>query len=417
MKSQWVKTKIPGIRYRLHPSRKHGVQPDRYYTLTYWHDGKTKTEALGWSSEGMTLDKAIETMAELKANRRTGSGPATLAERKRLADEAKQAEIDRQKAEAEAAAIEKKESIPLSDFFQEQYIPYARDNKKSRSVDTEEHLFKNWIKPAIGQKPLKDISVFDCERIKKRMRDKGKSERTVEYALAVLRQVFNFAMKVKLFAGPNPLLEVTKPKYDNQKQRFLTPEETEKLFAELKRKSLPLYRMALISLHAGLRGGEIFALTWGDLDFGRSLILLRDTKNTETRYAFMTATLKAELETMKPGKPVELVFKDKFGQRIKSISATFDRAVAKLGFNDGITDRRMKFTFHNLRHSFASNLVSMGTDLYRVQLLLGHKTQKMTQRYSHMRPDDLRAAINKLDDFMKKSETGQVVSIKEAEIE
>jgi site-specific recombinase XerD len=53
-----------------------------------------------------------------------------------------------------------------------------------------------------------------------------------------------------------------------------------------------------------------------------------------------------------------------------------------------------------LRHSFASNLVTIGVDLFRVQQLLGHKTPKMTLRYSHMRPDDLREAIDKMEAAM-----------------
>ena len=45
--TQWHKTDFKGIRYRKHPTRKHGVQADRYYVLTYKLDGKTKTEAVG----------------------------------------------------------------------------------------------------------------------------------------------------------------------------------------------------------------------------------------------------------------------------------------------------------------------------------------------------------------------------------
>ena len=180
-------------------------------------------------SAGVTLDDAIDAMAEIKGNKRTGVGPDTLAEKKTLTLEAKQADIDRLRAEQEAAAAELKENITLTVVFKSQYLPHARDNKKQISVDNEEHLFKNWINPVIGNKPLKNISAFDCERVKKRMRTSGKSDRTIEYVLAVLRQVFTFARKFKIFMGNNPVLEVDKPKYDNRKQRFLTHEETELL--------------------------------------------------------------------------------------------------------------------------------------------------------------------------------------------
>ena len=406
---EWVKTKYPGIRYRLHATRKHGVQADKYYVLTYKHEGKTRSEALGWASSGMTLDKAVEAMAEIKGNQRTGVGPNTLTEKKRLILEAKQTEIDRLRADQEAAAVELQDNIPLSVIFKDHYLPHARDNKKKRSVDTEEHLFKNWIDPVVGNKPLKDIYTFDCERVKKGMRTSGKSDRTIEYTLAVMRQVFTFARKFKMFMGYNPLLDVDKPKYDNRKQRFLTGDETALLMTSLKTRNRQLYQIAMVSLHAGLRAGEIFGLTWGDMDFDRGLILLRDTKNTETRYGFMTSALKEELMTLQPGKPAEIVFKDNSGNKIKSISYTWDRIVESLGLNTGIEDRRMKFTFHGLRHSFASNLVSIGIDLFRVQQLLGHKTPKMTLRYSHMRPDDLREAIDKMEAVMNSPKIAKVI--------
>jgi len=361
----------------------------------------------------VTLEKCISALAEIKTNQRTGTGPNTLAEKKRLLLEAKQAEIVRQKAELEAAEIEKQESVPLSVIFKERYIPFARDNKKSRSCDTEEHLFRNWIEPVIGKKSLKDITVFDCERLKKRMRTGGKSDRTIEYTLAVLRQVFSYAKRFKIFIGENHLLAVSKPKYDNRKQRFLTPEETTVLMDALKSRNHQLYLMALVSLHTGLRAGEIFSLTWGDVNFENGLLMLRDTKNSETRYGFMTETLKAELMTLPQGKPSELVFKDRSGNKIKSISATWDRLVDTLGLNDGVIDRRMKLTFHSLRHSFASNCVSVGVDLFRVQQLLGHKTTKMTLRYAHMRPDDLRDAVRQMESGMReKAEQSNIIPMK-----
>ena len=58
---------------------------------------------------------------------------------------------------------------------------------------------------------------------------------------------------------------------------------------------------------------------------------------------------------------------------------------------------RAGFKFHDLRHTFASNLVLKGVDLYVVQKLLGHATPKMTQRYAHLGSDQLREAIEKID--------------------
>ncbi len=72
-----------------------------------------------------------------------------------------------------------------------------------------------------------------------------------------------------------------------------------------------------------------------------------------------------------------------------SVKNAFNRAVRKAGIED--------FTFHSLRHTFASQLVRDGVDLYVVQKLLGHSSPKMTQRYAHLREDMLKDAIKKID--------------------
>lgn len=53
MATKWRKTRLQGVRYREHPTRKHGGSPDRYFVITYEVDGKTKTEAVGWTSQGI----------------------------------------------------------------------------------------------------------------------------------------------------------------------------------------------------------------------------------------------------------------------------------------------------------------------------------------------------------------------------
>lgn len=65
------------------------------------------------------------------------------------------------------------------------------------------------------------------------------------------------------------------------------------------------------------------------------------------------------------------------------------RVFASVGIKDA--------SFHSLRHTAASWLVMEGVDLYAVGRILGHKTPRMTQRYAHLSPGFMAAAMNKLD--------------------
>ena len=85
----------------------------------------------------------------------------------------------------------------------------------------------------------------------------------------------------------------------------------------------------------------------------------------------------------------EYVFKSKKGTKIQSVSDTYEKVVDYLGFNKGIKDAKNRVVFHTLRHTFASWLVQEGVSLYVVQRLMGHKSIRMTERYSHLAPDNL----------------------------
>ncbi len=233
------------------------------------------------------------------------------------------------------------------------------------------------------------------------MKEAGKAPRTIEYALAVVRQAFNKAKAWGYFEGENPVSKVKKPRTDNRRQRFLSPSEAQALLEECKRRSQRLYEICLLALHCGLRAGEIFNLTWADIDLKNDLIHIKDPKNRTNRVAYMTPEVKEMLEAKPKGEPSELVFKDCKGNRIKAISRSFSCAVRALGLNDGITDPRDKVVFHTLRHTFASWLAIQGTPIYTIKELMGHKTLAMTERYSHLIPDAKRQAVKGLTEMLK----------------
>lgn len=387
--------KHPGVRWREHPSRKHGVMADRYYMIRYRVDGKSVEEGLGWSSQGWTVLKAANLRAELLENKRRGEGPRTLSE-KRALDNAERF----LKEEQTKRGI--KDRLTFGAFFKETYLPASKSRKTRRSWRVEESLFNKWLKSVIGDKPLKDVAPIHLEKIKADMAKDGRAPRYVHYALAVVRQVFNYALTHNFYDGGNPVSKVKLPGGDNRRLRFLAREEAAALLTELAKKSHDVHDMALVSLHTGMRAGEVFGLTWADVDISKGLLTLRNTKNGKTRAAFMTGAVSEVFKRREKGAPSELVFRDTTGKRIDRISNTFARAVDALKLNEGITDRRHMVTFHTLRHTYASWHVENGTDLYLVKELLGHSNFSMTQRYAHLGENTLQAAVKRLDSTFKK---------------
>lgn len=387
---KWIPSHFPGVRYRKHPTRKNGVQFDRYYSIRYSANGKTKEEALGWATDGWTATMAAEERAQLMRNARLGEGATSLKE--------KRERVERKKRKR------KRDAITFGKIFAEKYFPVTSPEKHPKAASREESLFRKWVGPVISDLPIKDVAPIHLEKIKKDMRDAELSPRSIQYAMAVARQVFNFAYREGLFLGVNPVKKIRIPRADNRRTRYLTMDEADNLLAALKAACKDTWLMALISLHTGLREHEIFRLTWADINIGDGTIMVQG-KNGRNRYAHMTSAVKDALVNRVAGTSGDIVFPSPIDGKVrKEISRVFERIVKDQGLNDDVTDRRDRVVFHTLRHTFASWLVENGTDLYTVKELLGHSTLAMTERYAHLSNGKLQQAVQNLEQSIKKHE-------------
>lgn len=397
MSPQWQKTQYTGVRFREHPSRKHQGKPDRYFSIRFKIDGKLKEEALGWASEGWNAQKASLQRSELRKAQTTGEGPQTLADKRRLKNERLEANL-RKKDQL------KKENVTFIDFFNDTYYPISETNKKLESCRKEQEHFKNWLKPVLGDMPLKKIVPLHLEKVKRNLLDAGRSPRTIQYVFATFRQCWNMARRDGIVKAESPTKRVKIPTLDNKRERYLSPEEADALLKELQKRSGQLYQISMLSLYCGCRASEIFRLKWGDVDTEDGTIRLLDTKNRrKSRTVYMTADVKEMFLNKAAGGKNDLVFPDRNGQPIRKISNAFNRAVDKLGFNQGVTDRRQRVVFHSLRHTFASWLAQDGADLFTISKLLGHSTLATTERYAHLSDDTLRNAVRKLEQSLRSS--------------
>jgi integrase len=424
MAAKWIKTNFPGVRFREHPTRKNGVKRDQYFTIRYKLAGKDKEEGLGWASQNWTAAKAYDRLKELKENRKTGEGPQTLAEKREISGK-------RKDAEKTARDLAEKGNVTFGDFMTKTYLPQCKLDKKERTHTIEEMLYRVHMADTIGTLPFGKIAPFHLERIKKNMADEKKSDRTIQYVLQLTRQAFNTARKLGVYAGESPTKGVKWPKLDNMKLRYLSITETETLLVALAAKSKSLHDAALLSLHCGLRFGEIAKLTWSCWNRDSGTLAILDAK-TGSRTAYLTERTKEMLQTRKKAKedaakkagkevtPDELIFPKRTKTTDGSMaqaSKSFARVVETLGLNRGITDRKQKVTFHTLRHTMATHLYESTHDLYLTQRSLGHATGVMTARYAKMSESRLRegaAALEKAFSANGKAEAdaGEVVNFK-----
>ena len=397
----WHKTNFLGVRYRKHRSRKNGVDLDRCFSIRYKIDGKDKEEVVGWASEKMDAEKAFGMLATIRENIRKGLEPQSIAAMRRQNEQ--QAE-----EEAKAHRLKEKAAMTFSDFWDSSYYPEAKQEKKSTTMESEYWLYTKWIKPSLGNTPLQQVDALKVKELSLHAQEAGKSAATVRYILAVISQVWNKAASQNFVQGENPVHKVKKPRKDNRRMRFFSPEEANKLLRALAMRSMDIYDSALLSLFSGLRAGEIHALTWGDIDLPNGTIFVRDPKNKHNRHAFISAEVKEMLKRRMDGQvKTDLIFPATNGKVRRWVSDTFSRVVDELGFNDSgefvvnqagerisvkIQDNRQRVVFHTLRHTFASWLVQGGTPLYTVGELMGHTTLEMTRRYSHLAPSSLKDA-------------------------
>ncbi len=409
---KWIKGG-QGLQYYNHITRKRGVKFDRYFRGRYKVDGKTTTVSFGWESEWIAAERSEMKksgekasrlsfadyckgeLSRLKANAKKGTGPKTIKEERELAEIEAQVKAETEAEAERQKAIEDKQSISFSGLFHEHYIPFVKaEGKKSWSQELS--LFKTWIEKPIGGKAICDISYLDIERVKHTV-GKKRSERTTQYCLAIIRRVFNFAIMRDFFDGVNPTRKVKFPSPDNGRVRFFTRDQAEELISTLKEHSPQLCEMTEVSLFSGLRWGEVAGLTWLDVDLDQRTIFVRDPKNKHSRTIPMPVRLQKMFQAKRTGDDAGFIFPDKKGGRSTWVSKTIKRTIADLGWNDGVTDNRQRLTFHSCRHSFCSWLAMEGVPLHTIGTLAGHRNLKMTERYAHLSPDTLQAAISLLD--------------------
>jgi integrase len=267
-------------------------------------------------------------------------------------------------------AYNKPKNLSFSEFIEKYYTPHYQSLKSAKQMKR----MVNFYLKAFHGKTLRAIQPAEIEQLIT-THTIGRTPRTRDHYLAIIRKVFNYALELELLErSPVKMKEL---KVDNSRHRFLSDDEAKRLLEECQKSpSKRLYPMVLIALHTGMRLGEIISLKRENIIDGRIYLQSTHTKNSKVKIIPLNATLKEFI--------TEYLCTHKdfaFGE----CRYAFNQAVKRAGIID--------FRFHDLRHTFASKLKAKNVNDGVIQKLMGLETPAMVQRYAHLAPDSVLNAI------------------------
>lgn len=305
----------------------------------------------------------------------------------------------------------------------EQYLdnvlePWMVGNRKGGKAMVNQ--IRSTFKPLLGRE-LSKVSAWAIEKHLAEAR-KEKGAAYGDRGLACLKAAFNRAVEWGVLPS-NPLAKVKRVRLDSKKPlRILTVEEETKLMEALDKRDRrkrwarashnlwcrernlqewPTFDgmtfvdyakpMIVLALHCGLRRGELFSLGWSDIDLKRATLIVRGVvaKSGKTRVLPLNA---AALEALKAwreqSRDTDLVFPSKeTGERLDNVKKLW----AGLRKETGIDAR-----WHDMRHTFASRLLTAGASIEIVRELMGHSDIATTAIYLHATEDEKREAVARL---------------------
>jgi site-specific recombinase XerD len=363
--STFIATNKTGVSYYDSSERK-----DRCYYITYKIGSLKKREKVGWKSEGYTQQIAANIRAERLQQLRHGKEIV----RKLSFKEGMEAYLN---------SIKEKPSYQDNVRYLEEaaaFFGYSTNLNNISLIQIVEY---------IGHLRNKK-----SERTHRRL-----SDQTVVHHYNSIRHMYNYLADLGLYNGQIPLNRKTRsalPKINNTVTNFLSDSEFDCLVRTLENyHDKMLANFFLFALYSGVRLSEIFNIKIQDINIKKYLLFIpaksaksKQDENLELGDDAMKVIMDQLRLIKDSGINTEYVFCKKDGARRKEIKIQFATLKRKAGIN-------RYFRFHDLRHNFATKLVSSGTDIYKVQRLLNHKDPKTTQRYAHLKTGMMKSAVDR----------------------
>lgn len=285
--------------------------------------------------------------------------------------------------------------VPTLTEFAPRFLErYAKANRlKPSGIAAKETILRVHLIPVFGDKALDTITTEDVQQLKSALTKR--SPKTVNNVLTVLSVVLKTAVDWSVIERvPCLIKQLRSPKSAASFHDF---DEYERL-VEAARSDSQAHVVVLLGGEAGLRCGEIMALEWTDVDpHKRQLSVTRSEwkghvtipKGGRLRYVPLTKRLTEALRAARHLRgPRVLCDADGRPLTQKVIQVMMRRAARRANVKPGV---------HILRHTFCSHLAMRGAPVRAIQELAGHQDLGTTQRYMHLSPAAIEAAIRLLE--------------------
>jgi integrase len=253
-------------------------------------------------------------------------------------------------------------------------------------------------------KPIDELTKKEIEQWRLQRQGEGSKAATINRLMTALKAALNWGLNYE-YIESNPLsrLKPLQERDSDKKTRYLSDDERTRLLSaldehEARLRADYLKPLVILAMNTGIRKGDILSLTWGDVDFATRVISFIPGKTDSSADILhvsmnktVTDTLTLWREQSADASPGALIFPStkKMGAQLMSIKRAWN-AVLKAADING-------FRWHDMRHDFASRLVSQGVPLNDVRDLLGHADLRMTLRYAHLAPENKLKAVELLD--------------------
>lgn len=303
-----------------------------------------------------------------------------------------------------------------------QYLEYWLEDVHKSSIKVSTYVkyrkvINSYIIPGLGHLTLEKLTPQQVKSLYNKKEKDGLEPKTIHSIHGVLHKALDNAVAWSLVAR-NVCDVVKPPRLVKKESQSLTMEQAHKLLESVRGQRLEL--VLTLALVTGMRRGELLALRWSDVDMdartlrvsrtvdyingfgyvvnepktaaGRRIIML-PTFVVEMLKRYRVEQLEARLKVGSSWEELDLVITDLNGGYFnpRYLAKTFSKLVADAGLPH--------ISFHNLRHSAATLLRSMGVDIKLIQEILGHSNFTITADiYSHVLPSMQKEAANKWDD-------------------